>query len=237
VTHFHQIHNIGLQLGQDVGMGYTSDKASHSFLLVDDHPLILNALTRMLMTEYPDARFDEANTCAQTLKLADEFIYDLIFLDLGLPDTRGFECLTRLKQLRPDVPVLVFSMHDEANYAARAVRAGAAGYMEKQCGRIELLRAVNSIFANGYYASETLALCHMQKSVNGIETVPHERLSDREFEVLCLIGQGKSVGNIAQLLSRSVKTISTHRANILEKMNMNTNAELVYYCIKTGLIT
>lgn len=205
-------------------------------LLVDDHPLMRSAVSHVLRSEYPDAKIDEVADATQALKQASLFCYDLVLLDLCLPDTKGFDCLEMLKRERPNVPVLVISMHEEIYYAARALKAGASGYLEKQQDASEILRAVRAVLANGIYISETLARNQAMDGIRGSKYVPHERLTEREFEVLCHIGAGKTVSAIACQLCRSVKTISTHRVNILQKMNMQSNSDLVHYCHKIGLI-
>jgi DNA-binding NarL/FixJ family response regulator len=164
------------------------------------------------------------------------FRYDLVLLDLCLPDTKGFDCLELLKRGHPDMPVLVISLHEEIYYAAPALKAGASGYLDKRQNETEILRAVRAVLANGIYISETLVRHQANAGIRGNKYVPHERLTEREFEVLRHIGAGETVSTVACQLCRSVKTISTHRANILQKMNMETNSELVHYCHKIGLI-
>jgi DNA-binding NarL/FixJ family response regulator len=213
-----------------------ADKSDFYCLLVDDHPLMRRAMSQVLRCEYPDVRIDEAADAAHALKLASLFRYDLVLLDLCLPDTKGFDCLEMLKRERPDVPVLVVSMHDEIYYAAPALKAGASGYLEKQQDETEIVRAVRTVLTNGIYISEALARHQAMAGVRGMRYVPHERLTEREFEVMCHIGEGRTVSKIACQLCRSVKTVSSHRANILQKMNMQTNSELVHYCHKIGLV-
>jgi two-component system, NarL family, invasion response regulator UvrY len=181
-----------------------TDQGEFYYLLVDDHPLMQNAASHVFSCEQPNAKIDEACSLAQALEFAGRSQYDLILLDLCLPDTR-LEYLEKLKQLHPNVPVLVVNGHDEV------------------------------VLTDGVYISEALTRQQATPGVRGHQHV-HSCLSQRELEVLCLIAKGKSVSTIANWLSRSVKTISTHRANILQKMNMQTNCELMHYCFKTGLV-
>jgi DNA-binding NarL/FixJ family response regulator len=161
----------------------------------------------------------------------------VVVLDLTLGDRSGLDVLRELKQIRPQLAVLILSMHSEEQYARRAFKAGASGYITKDSPRAELIKAIDKVMAGGKYLSVSLA----EKLIIdlGRETgrTPHETLSDREFEVLRLIASGKTVTEIAQTLALSDKTISTYRARILEKMDMKTNAELTYYAIRNGLVS
>jgi DNA-binding NarL/FixJ family response regulator len=161
--------------------------------------------------------------------------WDVAVLDLSLGDASGLEVLKELKQVRPKLPVLILSMHSEEQYARRAFRAGAAGYITKDSPRAELIRAVNKVIEGGRYFSPELAEMLIADLERGTDGPPHEVLSDREFEVMCLIASGKTVGEIANLLSLSDKTISTYRARILEKTGMRNNAELTQYVIQHRL--
>jgi DNA-binding NarL/FixJ family response regulator len=162
--------------------------------------------------------------------------WDVVVLDLSLGDRSGLEILKELKQIRPRLPVLILSMHSEEQYARRAFKAGAAGYISKDSPRAELVKAINRVSEGGRYVSQALAEELVIDLERGSDRPPHETLSDREFEVMRLIASGKTVGEIAVLLSLSDKTISTYRARILEKMGMKTNAELTYYAIQNSLV-
>jgi two-component system invasion response regulator UvrY len=157
-------------------------------------------------------------------------------LDLSLGGRSGLELIKQFKEIRPRLPILVLSMHSEEQYARRSFRAGAAGYITKDSPRAELVRAVNNVIKGGRYVSAGLAEILITDLERGSDGPLHEALSNREFEVMCLIASGKTVGEIASLLSLSDKTISTYRARILEKTGMRNNAELTHYTIQHKLI-
>ena len=156
-------------------------------------------------------------------------------LDVTLPDRSGLDVLKEIKRERPKLPILILSAYPEEDYAVRALRAGAAGYVTKSASPEELVRAVRRLAQGLRYMSPAAAEELIGALGNGLDQAPHERLSDREYQVLCLLGSGKSVGRIAQELERSVKTISTYRARILEKMDMQSNAQLVHYVLQRRL--
>jgi len=202
-------------------------------LTVDDHEVVRRGLKEMF-TE-ASATFGEARSGAEALTLVREQQWDVVILDISLGGRSGLEVLAELKQLRPRMPVLILSMHAEDQYAVRAFRAGASGYINKASSGEELRRAILKIIKGGQYVGPTLAeKMVLQLSQPG--KVPHESLSNREFEVLCSIASGKTVTEIASTLSLSNKTISTYRRRILDKMDMRTNAELTHYAIRNGLV-
>jgi two-component system invasion response regulator UvrY len=205
-------------------------------LTVDDHAVVRNGV-KMLFEGRPEkAIFGEASNAREAVRLVREQDWDVVVLDITLGDRSGIEVMKELKAVRPRLPVLILSMHSEAQFARRAFKAGAAGYITKDSLPDELANAVIKVARGGKYVSPTLA----ELLVTGIDSdagrEPHEGLSDREFEIMCLIASGKTVSEIAELLSRSVKTISTYRARILEKMGMRTNAEITHYVIQNKLI-
>jgi two-component system invasion response regulator UvrY len=157
-------------------------------------------------------------------------------LDLSLGDRSGLEVLKQFKVIRPDLPVLILSMHSEQQYAHRAFKAGAAGYVTKDSPRAELLQAVHKVGRGGTYVSPAIAERLVVQLQRGNDRPLHENLSDREFEVMRLIASGKTVGEIAETLLLSDKTISTYRARILDKMGMKNNAELMYYALQNKLV-
>jgi len=213
-----------------------------SILIVDDHAVVRDGVKRIFdegPASGPVSRpvvFGEAADAHEALALARERDWDVVVLDLSLGGRSGLEVLKELKQLRPRTPVLVLTMHSEEQYARRAFKAGAAGYITKDSPRAELLRAIVKVAEGGRYLSPALAERLVLDLERGEDRPPHERLSDREFQVLTLIASGKTVGEIAALLSLSDKTISTYRARILEKMSMRTNAELTHYAIQNKLV-
>ena len=202
-------------------------------LSIDDHEVVRRGLKDMFTTE--SATFGEARSGAEAVDLVRKQPWDIAVLDISLGGRSGLEVLSELKQLRPRMPVLILSMHAEEQYAVRAFRAGASGYINKASSGEELRKAILKIIKGGQYVGPTLAeKIVVQLSQPG--KVPHENLSNREFEVLCSIASGQTVKEIAAKLSLSDKTISTYRRRILDKMDMRTNAELTHYAIRNGLV-
>jgi len=205
-------------------------------LIIDDHEVVREGV-KTIFNERPDTTFfGEASSVTEALRIINEQDWDVVVLDLSLGDRSGLELLRQLKQIRPRLPVLILSMHSEEQYARRAFKAGASGYVTKDSSRSELVRALDKVIAGGRYFSQELAETLIVDLERGSDRPPHEALSDREFEVMRLIGSGKTVGEIATLLALSDSTISTYRARILEKMGMRTNAELTLYAIQNKLV-
>jgi two-component system invasion response regulator UvrY len=205
-------------------------------LIVDDHAVVRYGVKKILDQQPGESDFGEAGTAYEALKLVSEERWDAVLLDISLGGRNGLEVLKELKQIRPRLPVLIFSMHSEEEYARRAFKTGAAGYITKGTSGSELIKAINKVVGGGKYISPTLAEYLVSDMQKGTDKPPHESLSDREFEVTCLIASGKTVSQIAELLSLSDKTISTYRSRVLEKMGMKTNAELTHYAIKNELV-
>jgi DNA-binding NarL/FixJ family response regulator len=205
-------------------------------LIIDDHEIVRDGLKKIVNEQSEDITFGEASTAPEALRLVAEQDWDIVVLDLSLGGRNGLEVLKELKQIRPGLPVLILSMHSEEQYARRAFKAGAAGYITKDSPRAELLNAINKVAEGRKYVSLALAEELVIDLERGSDRPPHETLSDREFEVMRLIASGKTVGEIAVLLSLSDNTISTYRARLLEKMKMRTNAELTHYAILNGLV-
>jgi len=202
-------------------------------LTIDDHEVVRRGLKDMFTKE--SATFGEARSGAEALDLVRKQPWDIAVLDISLGGRSGLEVLSELKQLRPRLPVLILTMHAEEQYAVRAFKAGASGYINKASSGEELRKAILKIIKGGQYVGPALAeKIVVQLSQPG--KVPHENLSNREFEVLCSIASGKTVNEIASKLSLSNKTISTYRRRILDKMEMRTNAELTHYAIRNGLV-
>ena len=202
-------------------------------LTIDDHEVVRAGVMEIFSAD--SAEFGEARSGAEALDLVRTHDWDAAVLDISLGGRNGLEVLKEIKQLRPKLPVLILSMHAEEQYAVRAFKAGAAGYISKATSRDELRVAILKVVKGGRYISPSLA----EKMVLDLATPdkpPHESLSDREHEVLCLIASGKTVGEIAEKLSLSDKTISTYRRRILDKMMMKTNAELTHYAIRNDLV-
>jgi DNA-binding NarL/FixJ family response regulator len=178
----------------------------------------------------------EAENEQEVLDQVQSNAWDLVILDINLPGRSGLEVLGDLRRLRPKLPVLVLSMHAEDQYARRLLKAGAYGYLRKESAPEELIAAVRKVVTGGRYVSPTLAEKLVLDLDADAEAPTHERLSDREFEILRLIGSGKQVSQIAEELHLSVTTISTYRARILEKLNLSTTAELVRYAVRNNLV-
>ncbi len=207
-----------------------------SILIADDHAILRRGLKEILRGEFESATFDEAGTAQQVLAQVQSCVWDLVILDISMPGRSGLDLLRDLQQLRPELPVLVLSMHPEDQYATRVLKAGAAGYMNKETAPKELVKAVRKVLAGGRYVSAALAEKLAADLSADAARLPHEKLSHREFEVLRMIASGKTVSQIAEELHLSVTTVSTHRARILEKMRMASNADLMRYALHNRLI-
>ena len=205
-------------------------------LVVDDHPIVRQGLKQTLAEAADIGEIGEAATGPQALELVRQRELDAVVLDIGLPGRGGLDILKDIKHERPRLPVLILSMHPEDQYAIRALRAGAAGYLTKEAATEKLLEAIRKITTGGRFISQDLAERLAAELTANAGGPPHASLSDREFEVLCLIGSGLAVGDIADRMSLSVKTVSTYRARILEKMRMKNNAELMQYVLTNRLI-
>jgi DNA-binding NarL/FixJ family response regulator len=206
-------------------------------LIVDDHAVVRRGLQQIVLEEYQDIVFGEATNAQEALDVLFEQDWDVIVLDISMPGRSGLDVLKEMRKRRPSVPVLVLSVHPEDQFAVRVLRAGAAGYMTKETAPEELVTALEKVISGGTYVSGSLAELLAQDLQHDTgETVLHKKLSDREYEVLVMIASGKPVSQIADELSLSVKTISTYRARILEKVRMKSNAELTRYAIKHGLV-
>jgi len=207
-----------------------------NILIADDHTIVRKGL-KQILAETPDMVVaDEASNGQEVLEKVRKSNFDVVLLDISMPGRSGLDILKELKSERPKLPVLVLSMYPEEQYAVRVLRAGAAGYLTKESAPDELVVAMRKVAQGKKYVSPSLA----EKLAFDLEMdstrPPHEVLSDREYQVLCMIASGKTVGEIAENLALSTKTISTYRARILEKMNMKNNAELTHYAIQNKLV-
>jgi DNA-binding NarL/FixJ family response regulator len=205
-------------------------------LVADDHAVVREGLKRILTQDEGIRVVAEAEDGAAALDRTREVSPDIVVLDMTMPGRGGLETLQELKRLWPEVGVLVLSMHPEDQYAVRVLREGADGYLSKESAAEELICALRKIHGGGKYVSSTLAERLALTVERGFEGPPHERLSTREFQVMLLLADGKTVTQIADELRLSVKTISTYRARILEKMAMKNNAELMHYAIEEGIV-
>jgi len=205
-------------------------------LIADDHAVFRRGLRDTLAEAFSRVTFGEAKTAQETIELARRQDWDVVILDISMPGKSGLDILDDLRRLRPKLPVLLLTMHPEQQYARRALKAGAAGYLTKDSVPEELKEAIKRIVAGGRYVSATLAEKLAVDLREGADLPLHELLSDREFQVLRMIASGKTVKEIAEDLSLSVKTVSTYRARILEKTDMKTNAELIRYALQSQLV-
>lgn len=204
-------------------------------LTIDDHEVVREGIKGIFAKPTGMAEFGEARSRLEALQLVRDRDWDIAVLDISLDERSGLEVLKEIKQIRPRLPVLMLSMHAEEQYARRAFKAGAAGYVTKGSSSDELRAAILKVIKGGRYVSPTLAE-QMVVDLATSDKAPHEPLSDRELEVLCLIASGKTVSEIAAQLALSDKTISTYRRRILDKMDMKTNAEMTHYAIRNGLV-
>jgi DNA-binding NarL/FixJ family response regulator len=205
-------------------------------LIADDHAVVRQGLKQILADEFSRAAFGEAGTAQEAIAKVWENEWDVVVLDITMPGRTGLEVLAEIRKSRPHLPVLVLSMHPEDQFAMRVLKSGAAGYMTKESAPEALVGAIKKVLAGGRYVSPALAEQMASYLGTDVQKPPHERLSDREFLVLRLIASGKTVSQIAGELALSVKTISTYRARILEKMLMSSNAELTHYAIQSRLV-
>lgn len=205
-------------------------------LITDDHPIVRQGL-RQIITETSDIVVaDEASNGWEALSKVRVSYYDVVLLDISMPGLHGLDIIRQLKNEKPGLPVLILSIHPEEQYAVRAFRAGASGYLTKESAPDELLAAIRKVSIGGKYVSSSLAERLASDLETGAEQLPHETLSDREYQVMCMIAVGKTVTKIAEELSLSAQTVSTYRSRILGKMRMRNSAELTYYAIKNRLV-
>ncbi len=205
-------------------------------LIADDHGIVRRGM-KQILERTPDIKVtDEASTGQEALEKIWANNYDVVILDISLPGRSGLEILKQIKSQLPKLPVLILSMHPEEQYAIRVFKAGASGYLTKGSDKNELIEAIRRIAQGKKYITPTLVerLANEFQPAKG--KAAHERLSDREYHILCLIAQGRSTKEIADELALSIKTVSTHRSRILEKLAMKTNAELTYYAVQNNLV-
>jgi DNA-binding NarL/FixJ family response regulator len=210
-------------------------KSFKRLLIVDDHPMMRTGLAQLIDNEGDLKVCAEADNAGQAINAVAKQKFDLALVDISLPDKNGLELIKDLRALNPDLPILVVSMHDEMIYAERVLRAGARGYIMKQEGGEKFLHAIRQVLAGHVYVSEKMSariLENLSGSQVGTASSPVRRLSDREFEVFQLIGQGVSTGDIALRLRLSIKTVEVHRANIKQKLSLSTATELVHYAVR-----
>jgi DNA-binding NarL/FixJ family response regulator len=214
-----------------------SDNTMINVLIADDHPVVRQGIKQILAEDSEIGELGEAKNSQEVMEQIRQNSWDVIILDITMPGRGGLDTLKEIKGEKPKLPVLILSIHPEDQYAVRALKAGAAGYLTKESAPDDLIKAIKKVNIGGKYISNSLAeklALHLERDA---QKQPHESLSDREYQVLCMIASGKKVKDIAESLSLSVKTISTYRARILEKMKMKSNADLIHYAIQNRLVS
>jgi two-component system invasion response regulator UvrY len=205
-------------------------------LLADDHAMFREGVKQLLASTSEFAIVDEASDAAQVLEKAQKTKCDVVVLDISMPGRDGIDVLKQLKQLNPHVGVLILSMYPEDQYAFRAIKAGASGYLTKNKASSELIAAIRKVASGRKYISSEVAEQLANDLAKDSDKPLHQKLSDREYQVMCMIASGKTVGQIAEELALSVSSVSTMRARILKKFDMKTNAEITRYAIKHDLV-
>ncbi len=202
-------------------------------LIADDHAVVRRGVREILEEALLGIAVDEAGSASETLKAVRDKAYDIVLLDIAFPDGNGLDVLRQIRSHRPSTRVLLLSTYSEEQYAQRALRSGAAGYLTKDRAPDELIDAIRKVAAGGKYITQSLA--ERLADEIGAEQAPHKTLSDREFEIMIRLAAGKSVGEIAVELALSPKTVSTYRSRVLEKLNVKTTAEIVRYVLENRL--
>jgi two-component system invasion response regulator UvrY len=205
-------------------------------LIVDDHPIFRQGLIRTISTTSDLIVAGEANNGSDALEKISANDFHVVLLDISMPGQNCFDIIREIRKLKPKLPILIVTMHPEGQYALRMFKLGISGYLTKERAPIELLEAIRIVAGGQKYIPQTIVEQAIGYVEDGSEKPPHETLSNREYEVLSLMLAGKKVGEIAEILSISVKTVKTHRARLLTKMNIKTNAELFRYAIKHNLV-
>ena len=205
-------------------------------LIADDHAVLRRGLADVLSEDREIVVRGEAGSCREVLAKLRQGEWDVVVLDLNFPDGNGLDLLREIKRERPKLPVLILTIASEDQYAVRALRSGASGYLTKESAPEELVQAVRKVVAGGRYVSPKLAERLAVMIDRDAEQPLHDQLSEREFQVFRLLASGRAVSQVAEELHLSVKTVSTYRARVLEKMNLRTNAELTVYAVRNHLV-
>jgi DNA-binding NarL/FixJ family response regulator len=205
-------------------------------LLVDDHALIRAGLRQVLTIGFPKVTIGEAQNAHEAMTLVQKQEWDIAITDITLPGRSGLDLLAEFKHLRPTMPVLILSVLSEDEFAVRVLKSGAAGFVHKESSMEELVKAIKKVLSGGRYVSQALAEKLASQLGSPPAEEPHKKLSDREYLVLTMLASGKTLTQIGKILSLSIKTISTYRSRILQKMQMSNNAELTRYALKHGLV-
>jgi DNA-binding NarL/FixJ family response regulator len=204
-------------------------------LIADDHEIIRRGLKQILTDDLGISRIDDVDSGEQVLPLVRNNSYNVVILDISMPGKSGIDVLREIKFEFPDLPVLVLSIHPEDQYALRVMKNGASGYLNKASAPEELVTAIRKITSGSKYITSAIADQLLQESVENNEN-PHDKLSNREYQVMLHIASGKTVSEIAEVLNLSVKTVSTYRTRILEKLHLENNARIIHYALSRNLI-
>ena len=205
-------------------------------VIVDDHAIVRAGLRQFLAEQSDLEVVGEASNGREALDLVRKGGIDVIIMDLSMPDQNGIDALAAIKARAPELPVLILSGYPEAHYATNLLRQGASGYLNKECDPQEIVTAVRTVSRGRKYITPTVAELLADQLNSGADRPLHEQLSEREFQVFLRLSQGETIGVIADSLSLSVKTVSTYRTRIMEKMSLESNSDLTYYALKNGLI-
>jgi DNA-binding NarL/FixJ family response regulator len=205
-------------------------------LIADDHTVVRKGLRQILLDEFPTAVINEVADAEELVKKVMTEKWDVVVSDLSMPGRSGLDALQQIKISFPDLPVLILSIHPEEQYALRALKAGASGYLSKDTAPDELVKAVQKVLLGKKYISQSIAEKLANTFSADAHVSPHEKLSDREFDVMKLLANGRSVSDIAEMLSLSVTTVSTYRARVMTKMDLRSNSDLTRYAIEHQLI-
>jgi len=204
--------------------------------IVDDHAIVRSGL-RQFLAEHVDIRVaGEANNGKEALELARGGEIDVMLMDISMPDQSGVDALQAIKARFPDMPVLILSGFPEAHYATALLRQGASGYLNKECEPDEIVNAIRTVYRGRRYISPAVAELLADSAAGGADKLPHEALSERELQVFLRLAKGETIGHMAESMFLSVKTVSTYRTRVLEKLKLSSNSELTYYALKNGLI-
>jgi DNA-binding NarL/FixJ family response regulator len=205
-------------------------------LIADDHAIVREGLKQIVSEEKDMVVSGEAENAARLMKLLQEDKFSIVVLDINMPGKSGIEALKDIKQIYPDLPVLILSMFSEDQYGLRTIKAGASGYLKKVSAPTELVSAIRKIISGGKYINQSLAEKLADKYGSTKKDLLHEKLSDREYQIMCNIALGKTAEEIAQDLSISINTVYTYRTRIFEKMSMRSNVELTQYVLQNKLV-
>jgi two-component system, NarL family, invasion response regulator UvrY len=209
----------------------------HRILIVDDHPLVRKGLCQILREDISLSVLDELSNGNDVQSKVDQNSYDVIILDISLPGRDGLDVLKDLHYYHPRIPVIILSIQSECQYALRAMKLGASGCMNKAFAPEELVDAVRQVLSGGKYISPTVSQLLLDEYSGDSTEDPHKALSEREYQVMVMLAGGMTSGEISDKLNLSIKTVSTYRSRLLQKMNLKNNAQLTYYAVKNNLIT